>query len=78
MCQNGASCDPVTGACLCPAGFHGDSCELGCDSFTYGSRCAHNCTCNKENTKKCEATTGRCVCKSDWQGKKWEFRRRVI
>lgn len=28
-CQQGASCDPVSGQCLCPAGFHGQFCEKG-------------------------------------------------
>lgn len=28
-CQHGSSCDPVHGACSCPAGFYGTSCEHG-------------------------------------------------
>lgn len=28
-CQQGASCDPVSGQCFCPAGFHGQFCEKG-------------------------------------------------
>lgn len=28
-CQRGGSCDPVHGACSCPAGFYGTSCEHG-------------------------------------------------
>ena len=33
MCQNGASCDPVSGACSCTAGWQGVFCEQG--------RCLH-------------------------------------
>lgn len=28
-CQQGAPCDPISGQCLCPAGFHGQLCEKG-------------------------------------------------
>lgn len=68
-CLNGASCHPVTGACLCPAGFGGLSCELGCKPGTYGSGCALQCNCNENNTLKCDPLTGECVCKTSWQGK---------
>lgn len=67
-CLNGASCHPVTGACLCPAGFGGVSCELGCKPGTYGSGCALKCNCNENNTLKCDSLTGECVCKTSWQG----------
>ena len=33
ICQNGASCDPVSGACSCAAGWQGVFCEQG--------RCLH-------------------------------------
>ncbi len=30
-CMNGASCDPMSGACTCPPGWIGDKCQTTCD-----------------------------------------------
>ena len=27
-CENGATCNPLTGQCVCPPGYYGDRCEL--------------------------------------------------
>ncbi|XP_030852020.1 tie-like receptor tyrosine kinase [Strongylocentrotus purpuratus] len=45
-CSNGGECDDVTGVCVCPPGFHGDTCEIGCGANVYGSSCEHECTGN--------------------------------
>ena len=29
-CINGGACDEDTGKCICPPGFKGEQCELGC------------------------------------------------
>lgn len=31
-CLNGGACDEMTGECLCPPGFKGSQCEVGCGS----------------------------------------------
>ena len=32
-CMNGASCDPMSGACTCPPGWRGDKCQTTCDPY---------------------------------------------
>ncbi|CAJ0958555.1 unnamed protein product [Ranitomeya imitator] len=59
-CENGASCDPVTGVCRCPAGFNGDRCEKGCNSGTFGENCGKICEC--EGDGPCDPVTGVCFC----------------
>ncbi|XP_078658305.1 angiopoietin-1 receptor-like [Branchiostoma floridae x Branchiostoma belcheri] len=43
VCYHGGWCDD-TGACICPPGFHGDNCELACESSDqYGQSCQWSC-----------------------------------
>ena len=35
-CAHG-SCSPISGRCICPAGWEGDRCEKGLDSFVYST-----------------------------------------
>lgn len=58
-CQNGASCDPKDGHCICPpggekskklyfsiySGFHGPQCERLCPKGTFGANCLQMCDC---------------------------------
>ncbi|XP_074962030.1 N-acetylglucosamine-1-phosphodiester alpha-N-acetylglucosaminidase isoform X2 [Phalacrocorax aristotelis] len=57
-CQNGGSCDPVHGACSCPAGYYGTSCEQECPMGWYGPNCQKPCVC--EHTCPCNRETGSC------------------
>nr|XP_015213041.1 PREDICTED: N-acetylglucosamine-1-phosphodiester alpha-N-acetylglucosaminidase [Lepisosteus oculatus] len=57
-CQNGASCDPVSGSCICRAGFHGDCCEQDCPLGFYGLGCKEECQC--KNMCPCDTVTGSC------------------
>ncbi|KRY35694.1 Multiple epidermal growth factor-like domains protein 11 [Trichinella spiralis] len=44
-CENGASCDPVSGECFCRTGYRGRHCTLACSEGTYGENCAQLCHC---------------------------------
>ncbi|VDO89018.1 unnamed protein product [Haemonchus placei] len=44
-CDNGANCDPETGACICEAGFMGVKCEQECPPDRYGPNCTEKCLC---------------------------------
>uniref|UniRef100_A0A1I7XTN8 EGF-like domain-containing protein n=1 Tax=Heterorhabditis bacteriophora TaxID=37862 RepID=A0A1I7XTN8_HETBA len=46
-CQNGASCEPGDGQCLCRPGFEGDRCELACKNNTFGPHCQLKCDCGE-------------------------------
>lgn len=59
-CQQGASCDPVSGQCLCPAGFHGQFCEKGCQPGFFGDGCQQRCDCHKG--VPCDPVSGLCLC----------------
>ncbi|XP_066298000.1 uncharacterized protein [Branchiostoma lanceolatum] len=43
VCYHGGWCDDVSGECVCPPGFRGKNCELGCASITYGQSCQWDC-----------------------------------
>ncbi|KAI8424350.1 hypothetical protein MSG28_002890 [Choristoneura fumiferana] len=75
-CENNAPCDPVTGECICPPGYHmsrceqrcpvGIRCETQCAPGQYGADCSSRCPC--VNNSSCDAQTGRCVCAAGWTG----------
>ncbi|XP_072173172.1 angiopoietin-1 receptor-like [Diadema setosum] len=43
-CMNQGVCDDVTGECLCPPGFKGETCETACGPNRFGSDCEFECT----------------------------------
>lgn len=51
--------------CLCRAGFHGDDCNIQCDSHKWGPYCRHNCICENGH---CDPVTGKCDCSPGWNG----------
>ncbi|KAF5922144.1 hypothetical protein HPG69_007030 [Diceros bicornis minor] len=67
-CQNGGTCDPLTGHCRCPPGVHGKTCEDGCPKGAFGSGRSAQCQCVEENTLECSAKNDSCTCKSGYQG----------
>ncbi|XP_033637067.1 tyrosine-protein kinase receptor Tie-2-like [Asterias rubens] len=42
-CIHGGVCDDVTGVCICPPGFMGTECEIGCGSNRFGPTCESQC-----------------------------------
>ncbi|KTF79061.1 hypothetical protein cypCar_00024068 [Cyprinus carpio] len=66
QCQNGALCNPITGACLCAAGYRGWRCEDLCERSTYGHGCQQRCLC--QNNATCHHVTGECVCSPGYTG----------
>uniref|UniRef100_A0A8C2BWC6 Multiple EGF-like-domains 10 n=1 Tax=Cyprinus carpio TaxID=7962 RepID=A0A8C2BWC6_CYPCA len=66
QCQNGALCNPITGACLCAAGYRGWRCEDLCERSTYGHGCQQRCLC--QNNAMCHHVTGECVCSPGYTG----------
>ncbi|XP_025082446.1 uncharacterized protein LOC112557056 isoform X3 [Pomacea canaliculata] len=68
-CSNAA--DGKTFYCSCSAGYllnkDGRTCRE-CPDNTYGTNCANECTCNRQNTQSCNKTTGACTCKGGWTG----------
>ncbi|OQV17597.1 Multiple epidermal growth factor-like domains protein 10 [Hypsibius exemplaris] len=59
-CQNGASCNPITGKCECADGWMGEMCGNPCPSGQYGALCLQQCRC--ENGALCDHVTGACKC----------------
>ncbi|KRX20624.1 Multiple epidermal growth factor-like domains protein 11 [Trichinella nelsoni] len=65
-CENGASCDPVSGECFCRAGYRGRHCTLACNEGTYGENCAQLCHCL--NGGSCDHRNGKCSCLPGFEG----------
>ncbi|VDM27043.1 unnamed protein product [Hydatigera taeniaeformis] len=70
VCYNGGRCNPVNGACDCPAGFFGPLCQHKCPRGWWGAGCRFRCTCfNPRNGETdCDPLTGRCICKPGYTG----------
>ncbi|VDM72548.1 unnamed protein product, partial [Strongylus vulgaris] len=72
-CENGANCDPETGACICPAdlnfllllGYQGKRCEEECPPDRYGPNCTEKCLC--QNGGRCDKD-GKCKCLDGFAG----------
>lgn len=50
-CQNGATCDPVTGTCTCQPGYIGPLCDQACPRGKYGINCKDECRCQNGGRK---------------------------
>ncbi|XP_030879953.1 multiple epidermal growth factor-like domains protein 11 [Leptonychotes weddellii] len=66
QCQNGALCNPITGACVCAAGFRGWRCEELCAPGTHGKGCQLPCQCR--HGASCDPRTGQCLCAPGYTG----------
>ncbi|OPL21020.1 multiple 11-like epidermal growth factor-like domains protein, partial [Mytilus galloprovincialis] len=58
FCAHDAECDPVTGDCLCTAGWYGNHCTKECPMGTFGIKCSGMCNCPDGET--CDTVTGNC------------------
>ena len=65
-CQHGASCDHISGACICTEGWRGMFCEKPCPDGFFGFECQGICSC--ENGARCDPVTGDCSCAAGWEG----------
>ena len=65
-CQNGATCDMVTGACYCAPGWKGVSCNESCAIGFFGQDCMGQCRC--QNGATCNHTNGNCTCAAGYRG----------
>ncbi|XP_009582102.1 PREDICTED: LOW QUALITY PROTEIN: scavenger receptor class F member 1-like, partial [Fulmarus glacialis] len=52
------SCDPVSGACICQAGYWGASCNDTCPEGYFGVNCSSPCQCSRGT---CHPAQGDCV-----------------
>lgn len=69
QCQNGAKCNPITGACVCTDGYQGWRCEETCERGYYGKACQLPCQCL--NGATCNPETGECICAPGYSGALW-------
>uniref|UniRef100_A0A8C8RFU4 Scavenger receptor class F member 1 n=1 Tax=Pelusios castaneus TaxID=367368 RepID=A0A8C8RFU4_9SAUR len=63
-CVNG-SCDPVSGECICHAGYWGTSCNETCREGFFGVNCSSPCRCP---SGPCHSRSGACVFRSKHHG----------
>lgn len=66
LCHNGGTCDRASGACVCPPGYTGATCQDRCPAGTYGIMCQHTCNCHHNAT--CQQDTGACICPPGYTG----------
>ena len=66
-CENGATCEPVSGTCTCTAGYVRMNCEQECPEWKHGVLCQWDCSCVRSNTPSCDHTNGRCQCKNGYE-----------
>lgn len=60
-----SSCHPVSGECLCQAGWSGIYCNETCAPGFYGEECQQVCQC--QNGADCHGVTGQCICAPGFQ-----------
>lgn len=75
-CENGATCDPTTGTCMCPLGYIGPTCSEPCPRGYTGQGCRHVCKCRNEAT--CDPENGRCLCPPGYHGDRCQFSKCLI
>lgn len=75
-CENGATCDPTTGTCMCPLGYIGSTCSEPCPRGYTGQGCRHVCKCRNEAT--CDPENGRCLCPPGYHGDRCQFSKCLI
>lgn len=67
-CYNNATCDHVSGVCLCTPGWRGRQCNKGCPVGFFGQDCQGICSC--ANGAVCDHVTGKCRCASGYTGER--------
>ncbi|XP_078576083.1 uncharacterized protein LOC144861869 isoform X2 [Branchiostoma floridae x Branchiostoma japonicum] len=78
VCHHGGWCDDVSGECVCPPGFMGKNCEIGCNRINYGQSCQWDCNNNDiagnnanpncERVMLCLPDPYGCSCARGWKG----------
>ncbi|XP_041477474.1 uncharacterized protein LOC121425476 [Lytechinus variegatus] len=64
-CFNGGICHYLSGSCICPPGFTGDSCLTACGEGRFGSDCEITCGIDQELSMPC---AGSQICRPDPYG----------
>ncbi|KAL1476071.1 hypothetical protein MTO96_018765 [Rhipicephalus appendiculatus] len=66
-CENGGICHDITGQCICPPGFMGETCNQTCGDDYFGRYCQRRCsdTNHDKNDKTCK---GILICLPDPYG----------
>ena len=65
-CSNHGECDPVSGACTCLPGWHGERCQHACGAGAFGRGCGQQCRC--KHGAECRRADGFCYCTAGYMG----------